>query len=247
MRSSRRMDDATLRARAHAGMVAHTRLLAAHGGTLVEEDGWLACVLPHAPASSILNCVVGAPDVERIAQVYERHGVRKWGVWLDSADVEGARGLERAGLVLDSVPVVMGADLDEIELNDAPATHPVDLRTLGAINDSSYGYTDGRLEKAIAALPERAVDPHAVHDGGEPVAVTFILEVDDDACVCWVATLSRARRRGLASGVLRGALKAARQRGCTSTTLWASAMGAVVYSRLGYRTLGHVHLWESRP
>jgi GNAT superfamily N-acetyltransferase len=241
------MDDATLRARAHAGLAAHTRLLATHGGTLVEEDGWIACVLPHAPDSSILNSTVGVPDVERADDVYARAGVRKWGVWIDARDAAGARRLEEAGLVLDSVPVVMGVALDQLDLSGAPATRPVDLRTIGAINDRAYGYEDGRLERAIAALPSQEVDPHAVEQDGEPVAVTFIMDVGEDACVGWVATLSHARRRGLASGVLRGALKAARQRGQTSTTLWASAMGANVYSSLGYRTLGHVHLWEKRP
>jgi hypothetical protein len=47
--------------------------------------------------------------------------------------------------------------------------------------------------------------------------------------------------------VIRAALRNAKQRGRTSTTLWASAMGAPVYERLGYRTLGHLHLWELRP
>ena len=140
-----------------------------------------------------------------------------------------------------------GAELDELDLDTAPATRPVDLRTIGAINDRAYGYEDGRLERAIAALPPTEVDPHAVEQDGEPVAVTFIIDVGEDACVGWVATLSHARRRGLASGVLKGALQAAQQRGQTSTTLWASAMGANVYSRLGYRTLGYVHLWEKRP
>jgi hypothetical protein len=41
-------------------------------------------------------------------------------------------------------------------------------------------------------------------------------------------------------------LKQAKRRGLTSTTLRASAMGAPVYERLGYRTLGHMHLWEQR-
>src|SRR5262245_59930470 len=103
------MDDATLRARAHAGLLAHTRLLASHGGSLHEEDSWIACVLPHVPTSSVLNCVVGEPDVTRARAIYEEAGVEKWAVWLDSKDVAAAQRLEQAGLVLDSVPVSMGA------------------------------------------------------------------------------------------------------------------------------------------
>lgn len=241
------MDDATLRARAHAALDVHTRLLASHAGSLHEEDGWIACVLPDVPRSSILNCIVGEPDLGRAHAIYRDAGVEKWGVWLDSRQVAAARRLERNGLVLDSVPVVMGAELDAMELGDAPPTQPVDLRTLGAINDRAYGYEDGRLERTLAALPATAVDPHAVREDGEPVAVTFTFDVGDDASVGWVATLPRARRSGLASGVIRAALRNARRRGQTSTTLWASAMGAPVYERLGYRTLGHLHLWERRP
>jgi GNAT superfamily N-acetyltransferase len=241
------MDDATLRARAHAGLVAHTRLLASHAGALHEEDSWIACVLQHAPQSSVLNCVVGEPDVEQARAVYAAAGVTKWGVWIDSADVAAAGRLEAAGLVLDSVPVLMGAGLDAVDLEDAPETQPVDLRTLGAVNDRAYGYDDGRLERVLAALPASAVHPHALELDGEPVAVTFVVDVGDDADVEWVATLSRARRQGLASNVLRGALKQARRRGLSSTTLRASAMGAPVYERLGYRILGHMHLWEMRP
>jgi GNAT superfamily N-acetyltransferase len=241
------MDDATLRARAYAALDVHTRLLASHAGSLHEEDSWIACVLPHAPRSSILNCVVGEPDVERAQAVYDAAGVEKWGVWLDSKDVAAARRLQDAGLILDSLPVVMGTELDSMDLEDAPKTQPVDLRTLGAINDRAYGYEDGRLERTLAALPATAVDPHAVYEDGEPVAVTFTFDVGDDASVGWVATLPQARRRGLASGVIRAALRKARERGRTSTTLWASAMGAPVYGRLGYRTVGHLHLWERRP
>jgi GNAT superfamily N-acetyltransferase len=241
------MDDATLRARALAGLDVHTRLVASHAGELVEEDGWFACVLAHAPHSSILNCVVGEPDVQRAQAIYAQAGIAKWGVWLDANDVAAAKRLEDAGLILDSVPVVMGVELDALDLEGAPETQPAELRTLGAINDRAYGYEDGRLERTLAALPATRVDPHAVYDGGEPVAVTFILEVGDDASVGWVATLPRARRRGLASGVIRAALRKAKERGRTSTTLWASAMGSPVYERLGYRILGHVHLWEQRP
>jgi GNAT superfamily N-acetyltransferase len=241
------MDDATLRARAFAALDVHTRLLASHAGSLHEEDGWIACVLPEVPDSSILNCVVGEPDVQRAQAVYDAAGVTKWAVWLDSKDVAAARRLEDAGLVLDSVPVVMGAQLDAMDLEDAAITQPVDLRTLGAINDRAYGYEDGRLERTLAAVPATAVDPHSFHDDGAPVAVTFTFDVGDDASIGWVATLPEARRRGLASGVIRAALQQARQRGQTSTTLWASDMGTPVYERLGYRSLGHLHLWEKRP
>jgi len=43
---------------------------------------------------------------------------------------------------------------------------------------------------------------------------------------------------------MRTALRAARDQGCTSTSLEASAAGRPVYARLGYRDLGETQLWE---
>src|SRR3954451_2033877 len=106
------------------------------------------------------------------------------------------------------------------------------------------------LRRAHAGLRAHArllAEHGAIREDGEPVAVMFVVDVGDDASVEWVATLSHARGRGLATRLLRAALKAAQQRARTSTTLRASAMGARVYERLGYRTLGHLHLWEKRP
>jgi hypothetical protein len=42
------------------------------------------------------------------------------------------------------------------------------------------------------------------------------------------------------------ALCDARERGCTTTSLQATARGKPVYERLGYRDIGAVHMWERR-
>ena len=60
------------------------------------------------------------------------------------------------------------------------------------------------------------------------------------------ATLPAYRRQGIASGLIRRLVRRGRERGCTTTSLVASRAGTPVYERLGYRDLGHVHMWE-RP
>jgi hypothetical protein len=45
---------------------------------------------------------------------------------------------------------------------------------------------------------------------------------------------------------MRQALLDARERGCTTTSLQATAMGRPVYRRLGYRELGVIEMWERR-
>jgi hypothetical protein len=42
------------------------------------------------------------------------------------------------------------------------------------------------------------------------------------------------------------ALAEARERGCTSTSLQATARGKPLYERLGYRDIGAVQMWERR-
>ena len=55
-----------------------------------------------------------------------------------------------------------------------------------------------------------------------------------------------ARGRGLATRLLRRALADARARGQASTTLVATAKGAPVYERIGYRSVGRIEMWERR-
>jgi predicted acetyltransferase len=66
-------------------------------------------------------------------------------------------------------------------------------------------------------------------------------------CAFWfAATVPDARGRGFVSGLLHRALRDARDRGCTTSTTQATAMGAPVYARIGYRDLGALEMWERR-
>jgi GNAT superfamily N-acetyltransferase len=59
-----------------------------------------------------------------------------------------------------------------------------------------------------------------------------------------VATHPTAQRQGLSTALIKQALRAARERGCTTSSLEASAAGRPVYERLGYRPLGRLAMWE---
>ena len=88
---------------------------------------------------------------------------------------------------------------------------------------------------------------YKVDHNGSPAAVALALHHGDDCGVSFVATVPKARRRGLASAVMRQALTAARQNGCTTTTLQATDVGEKLYANLGYRHLCVMQLWERRP
>jgi predicted GNAT family acetyltransferase len=68
----------------------------------------------------------------------------------------------------------------------------------------------------------------------------------EDCGVSFVATAPEARRRGLASLVMRGTLHDALENGCTSTTLQATDVGLRLYDSLGFRRLCDMQLWEQR-
>jgi GNAT superfamily N-acetyltransferase len=255
------VDDAALRERLWAGLVETLRLTGrAAGAESFETGGLVGAVVPDAPGSAILNAAAplapggsGLPLAEASAR-YRRAGASKWGLWLDpDAAADEQRAAEEAGLVLDSITTQMGAVLAEMGLDAAhhpePSWASADLAAVGRVNDRAYGYGDGRLERILGALPPDGLHVHAAavpEHGADPAAAVVTFDRDANTLVWLVATVPEARRRGLGGAALRAALRAARDRGAETTTLWASSAGRSLYEALGYRPLGRVHLWELR-
>ena len=71
-------------------------------------------------------------------------------------------------------------------------------------------------------------------------------DVGSDTAVWFVATLPQAQRNGLAAAILKRLLLDARERGQTTASLQASQKGRPLYERLGFTTVGSLHLYEER-
>lgn len=248
------MDDGALLARLWDGFGRLQALLGGHAGPghVLERDGIVASIVPSAPDSPTLNAVVAlepdkAPErLEELANRYRKADIRRWGVWLDDHASLAAQQLAQAGMVVTTASPGMGAVIDE--LPDHPETPvPTDLTTVARVNDLAYGNYDGRLERTLAPLPNGILHGYRVDHDGKPAAVALGLHHNDDCSVSFVATIPKARRRGLATAVMRQALTAARERGCTTTTLQATEVGEKLYTNLGYRHLCVMQLWERRP
>jgi ribosomal protein S18 acetylase RimI-like enzyme len=247
------MDEGTLRARLWAGFARLQTLLGGHAGpgAVLERDGLVASVVPNAPESPTLNAAVAIePDrvqthLGELADRYAMANVRRWGVWLDGGASRMSRALERAGMVVTTASPGMGAELARLEL--APETPKrADLATVGRINDLAYGNFDSRLERTLAPLPNGILHTYRADLDGRAAAVAMAMHHDDDCGVSFVATLPQARRRGLATAVMRQALTHARANGCSTSTLQATDVGERLYENLGYRRLGLMQLWELR-
>jgi GNAT superfamily N-acetyltransferase len=226
---------------------------ATRGGSRLELPGLEAAFVPAMPDRSVVNCVVyedaGAlvASLDRLAAAYDEAGVLAWTVWVHESDERARAALEASGHTLDGEP--MGQELDlagvampagpELDLVAEPS--PADF---DPIVTAAYGWPG--FAAAVPAFPPGLHAYAARGNCGDPAACLGIWDVDGDAHVQLVATMPEARGRGLASRLLARALLDARERGCTTSSLQATAMGQPVYTRLGYSDLGRVQMWERR-
>lgn len=247
------MPDATHFARQWAGIVAQVRLFGAHApsATLIEAGGMVASVMPAVPASSLMNVALAVDpaepprQLEQLAERFREARTAKWGLWVDGDDEQAARVAREQGMVLDSRPAAMVARLEHLPFDDAPEPERPDLSAVGRINDLAYGSPEPKLAPAIANLPGTVRAYGARHDG-EIASVALAHDIGPDTAVWLVATLPHAQRRGLAAQVLARLLLDARERGQETASLQASRAGRPLYERLGFASVGEVHLYEER-
>jgi GNAT superfamily N-acetyltransferase len=251
------VDEAGLLERVMQGLAAEQRLMGTHpaGSWVIELPDVVASVAPSVPEYSLPNAAVvmraGALTydvIHALRSAYADAGVERWGAYLDPGDADSLARVAAAGMVFDSHPMPMGAELECMDLDEAPPTDRFSLKEAGHVSGLAFGHADDRLERSIGPIPDELVHTYGVRSAdGETAAVVVVLDRDDDVAVWIVATVPWERNQGHAKRLLRRALADARERGCSTTTLIASELGAPVYAALGYRPLGAIHLWERRP
>ncbi len=132
-------------------------------------------------------------------------------------------------------------------------TPPLDA--FAAINERAYG-DFGTFSSLVRNLRDDRARIHGRRSQDDldgpfvcVAAVALTLTVGDDVGVHFVATEAGHRRRGLASGLLRRVLAAARAEGRRTATLQATEGGRGVYERLGFRSVAMLvgHLRPPRP
>jgi GNAT superfamily N-acetyltransferase len=148
----------------------------------------------------------------------------------------------------------MGTELDALDL-DPRAEPSLDLELdadpawdeIAEVNAAARGARpEVSFRPAMDHLFRVAVRGWLARVGGRPAAALITYLHEEDCYVTFVATLPEFRGHDLRRELLRAALRAARGAGATSSTLEATMLGAQVYSRLGYRPLGELSVWERR-
>lgn len=227
---------------------------AAATGTVLEAGALVGSVVPAAANSSLLNSAAAAHgaeitpgSLETLADAYSEAGIARWGVWLHEDDRPGSAVLAEAGMTLDSSPPGMALELAGMAPSRTPGEVGVertdDLDAVASVAGAGYGLPPELLTAGLPVLLRR-VEGWLARVDGAPAACVLIAREGDDAGVFMVATAPPFRRLGAAGAAISAALRNARERGCTTSTLQSSEMGRTLYERLGYRALGAYRLWE---
>ena len=249
------MRDSELLERMHANQLRFYRAMcaASPGARAIELDGVLAAVIPAAPLRSVFNSVLYddpetlAASLDAFAREYDEADVRAWTVWVHESDDDTARVLERAGHSLDAQPRAMVMELDGFERpidRDLDWSDRGDIGVVSRINDGSYPFPERPFSGAGMTTIDARLYVANVDDG--PAACLGAIDEGGDCGIYMVATLPEARGHRLAGRLLAQALADARERGCETSSLQATKMGAPVYERVGYRDLGALGMWERR-
>jgi GNAT superfamily N-acetyltransferase len=226
----------------------------APGGRVVQLDGVQGSVMPATPERSVVNCVLyeSAAQLERalgpLAEEYERAGIRAWTVWVPRGEDAACEALSRAGHVLDARPAAMALELEHLAPasgDSPPLAEAPSMALVGHLNDLAYGM-DGDFERGLDGIPTDPFHVYVATADGTPACSLIAFDYEGDCGIYLVATVPPARGRGLATALMVRALKDARKRGCTTSSLQATARGRPVYERLGYRDLGEIQMWERR-
>ncbi|MEU0851242.1 GNAT family N-acetyltransferase [Streptomyces flaveolus] len=148
------------------------------------------------------------------------------------------------GMAGDFLPV---PDAGHPDLTFVRVTTDEQLEAYADINSRAYGFPlqDGRDGLVGSALWKTDVHAYLALRGTVPVACAGTVAAEGRLFVVLVATDPEWQRRGYGEAVTRKALyEGSRATGLTRATLHATAAGAPVYPRIGFRPNSPIHFFS---
>jgi GNAT superfamily N-acetyltransferase len=237
---------------------AYGRDVIAQAGSVTEpRPGVLATIVPSAPEVAIANVILYR-DAEAMSdalldELQDAHvaaGARRWLVWMHPGHEALGERLAARGHIPVERPLMVGSELRDMDLTPR---RELDLdpepswATVGRINDLAYEGAPGTSRWLEAIPDDDRTRLWVARVDGVP-AVSIVVHRDGDNCYAFYgAVIARFRGRGLASELLRAALRAERDAGAlTTTTGDSSRAGEAIWRYMGYRSLGRLVWWEGR-
>ena len=214
----------------------------ASGAAVQRSPGVATAVFTNGPARAVYNNALLERDLtaaertdalDAMEAAYAAAGVTRFAGWVPESDDAMRRDLERRGYAIDSSTRAMGIGLDATrlprpELELGPPDWFEHLRIL----DVPPGLLSGASRAAFHVLVARL--------DGENLATAMAFDRGSDCGIYNVATLERARRRGLGTALTALHMHDALARGCQTASLQSTAMAERVYAAVGFRDLGRI-------
>jgi ribosomal protein S18 acetylase RimI-like enzyme len=221
------------------------------GGLVHEEDGLLFVAGPSSYLRVAIRMDAGVDDVAALRRATEFFAASEGGHIVLVREPDDAD-LARAALAAGYTPAWTERPMALHEPPDqSPLTREVDVRVVSTPEQVlDYGRVvaeanddPGERERAGLLFHDRTIlAPHiaafVAYLDGAPVSCAMTLVSHGVAGVFYVATVARARRRGLGDALTRDAARAGFELGARAAWLGASEMGADLYRRVGFADLG---------
>lgn len=229
----------------------------ARGGAHVPlADGlFMQTAIPH----SLFNSVIlseAEPDavgkaLDLAAECAKTVGVPVlWRIGPLAQDANLSERLENAGLQAGEPQPAMLADLADLprpphvdRLRIATATGSDERSHWGRLAIAAFEL-DETLAKGMgdceATIPTDLFPDHQRYTAyldGEPVAISSLVMTGNLAGIYAVATLAKARKRGIGTLMTLHAMAEGKRRGASQSILQASPMGRPVYEKIGFQTV----------
>jgi len=223
------------------------------GGEATEESGILfvkgSSRFPTPYSNAAFPISDDASVESAMARAAERFTDRRYVLWARGED--GVSAESRGFMPLGTTPaMVVEEPLEPSEARDIELRKVDDAATFRDFVDVSLSaYEEAGLPRAVGetlfALPDALLGSCAsvvvAYTGGSPAggALSIVNAVTGVGGVYWVGTVPGSRRRGVGDAVTRFVTNAAFEQGAHLVALEASRAGEPVYSRMGYRVVGH--------
>ena len=214
----------------------------ADGAALHRLPGVAAAVFPAEPERALYNNALldrdlGADErsaaLDAMEAVYAAAEVTRFAAWVHESDEPMRDELERRGYTLDTTTRAMGMALDEIRL----PRPEIPLRPARWLE---YLTMEGLPLDFLSTADHAAFHLLAARADGELVAAALAYDFDGDCGIYNLATVEKARRRGLGTALTAAQVHDARGRGCRTASLQSTEIAERVYAAVGFRDLGRI-------
>lgn len=232
-----------------------------HPATIVDDTPEFLRVYTPGIDETLLNLVmryttpasvpVTAGDIERVIEPFRLHHLLpQWWLLLGTEPTGLREALRALGMRSWGGSTAMACSLLEAEPGYPPPARAIEL---GRVSTAKEGLEALAVISDVFYIPPApmrrwsldnpAFGVYIARWQGRVVAALATMVTGETVGVYHVATLTGARRRGIAGNLVLYALREARASGCTLATLTATPEARHLYEQLGFRACGVIEQW----